>query len=319
VILVFSILAGSRLQAATSEEEQLLQRGAKLREAGNERAAVIELQKAYDIAHSPKAAAQLGLAEWALGRWGEAEQHVSEALEAQSDPWLRDRKRRQVLEEAVRTIKSHLGSLEVTGSPEGAEVIVSGKLVGRLPLPGPVRVVSGEVEVEVQSPGYIGLSRSVKVETGKYERILVRLQEQTAAPAVSPVPAAQLAAGPEGTGRGGLPPAKPSSSSGLRTASYVVAGVGGAALITGLVFNLKANSLADGSHSVDGYSSQKLSDRSSYETAGWVGYGVGAACVATGAVLYLVGGRREQHGQSAASLLPVFSPGRFGAVLEGSF
>jgi hypothetical protein len=93
--------------------------------------------------------------------------------------------------------------------------------------------------------------------------------------------------------------------------------VGGAALVAGIAFNLKANSLASDLKKIDGYTSDKVSSRKTYETLGWVGYGVGAACVATGAVLYVLGLRSDDG--SPVAFAPAFALGQAGAVVKGSF
>jgi hypothetical protein len=108
-----------------------------------------------------------------------------------------------------------------------------------------------------------------------------------------------------------------SGSSGLRTGGIVTASVGGAALVAGIVFNLKSNSLAQDLKKTDGFTSDKESDRKTYATLGWLGYGVGAACVATGAILYLLGSRSDAGGTVA--FLPLFAPGQAGAVVKGAF
>jgi hypothetical protein len=96
--------------------------------------------------------------------------------------------------------------------------------------------------------------------------------------------------------------------------------VGGAALVAGIVFNLKANSLASDLKKTDGYTSGKESDRKTYQALGWAGYGVGAACVATGAVLYVLGLRSSGSGNgSTVAFVPAFAPGQAGAVVKGAF
>jgi hypothetical protein len=120
------------------------------------------------------------------------------------------------------------------------------------------------------------------------------------------VPAVHEAAAPAGNG-----------SSGLRIAGITAASLGGAALIAGIVFNIKSNSLASDLKKTDGYTGDKESDRKTYQTLGWVGYGVGAACIATGAVLYVLGVRSGSDG--AVSLTPEVGPGLAGASLGGAF
>jgi len=115
-------------------------------------------------------------------------------------------------------------------------------------------------------------------------------------------------------------PSQPTGSnggSGLRTAGIVTASVGGAALVAGIILNLKADSLASDLKSTDGYSSSKESDRKSYETMGWIGYGLGAACVATGAVLYVLGWRSV--GATTVAFVPAVGPGQAAAVVKGAF
>ena len=104
----------------------------------------------------------------------------------------------------------------------------------------------------------------------------------------------------------------------LRAAGIITASVGGAALIAGLVFNLKANSLVHELQELDGYSSSKASDRNTDVTLGWIGYGAGAACITAGAILYYLG-LRETSGPSSVALLPALAPGRLGALLTGAF
>jgi hypothetical protein len=110
------------------------------------------------------------------------------------------------------------------------------------------------------------------------------------------------------------------SGSGLRTAGIVTASAGGAALVAGVIFNLKVNSMAsDMETTPGGYSSGKESDRKTYQTLGWVSYGVGAACVATGAVLYVFGMKAGSSNSASIALVPAFARGQVGAFLKGAF
>ena len=80
--------------AAGDEEDALIRRAIELRKQGNDRGALEELQRAYGIAQSPRAAAQLGFAEQAVGIWLQAEEHVREALGEPGDKWIRKNARR---------------------------------------------------------------------------------------------------------------------------------------------------------------------------------------------------------------------------------
>jgi hypothetical protein len=128
---------------------------------------------------------------------------------------------------------------------------------------------------------------------------------------VAPEPKAALATSvaPEEPGRG------------LRVVGIAAVAVGVAGLAAGVVFNLKANNLANDLEAANGssttlYSRSTESSRSSYATLTWVAYGTGAACVVGGAVLYLLG-RSQEPPQVAFA--PAVGVGEIGAVLQGAF
>lgn len=116
-----------------------------------------------------------------------------------------------------------------------------------------------------------------------------------------------------------VPPRDATAGSTLRTGGIVTASVGGAALIGGVILNLKANSLAHELGDYGGYSDSKASQQKNYRTASWVGYGLGAACVAAGGVLYYLGIRASSHSTTRVAFLPVLEPDLLGATLGGTF
>src|SRR5688500_5007277 len=73
------------------ESEALLARGNQLRRAGDDEGALPIFKRAYELHKSPRTIAQLGLVEWALGRWVDADEHLTEALKAvNTDVWIRN-------------------------------------------------------------------------------------------------------------------------------------------------------------------------------------------------------------------------------------
>jgi hypothetical protein len=110
-------------------------------------------------------------------------------------------------------------------------------------------------------------------------------------------------------------PATVSDGSRLRISGIVFASVGVVAVGTGLLLNVKANSLADEMKTtVDGYTRE--SDRKTYETLSWIGYGVGVACVVTGAVLYGTGLAAKSR-SSRVAIVPTVGLARAGVLLMG--
>ena len=152
-------------------------------------------------------------------------------------------------------------------------------------------------------------------------------QPPVAAPAPQPAPIAAPHPAPAPFVPAPVPPVvqqtnvRPAteSGSGLRTAGIVTAAVGGAALVAGVILNLKVNNVADDLQKTDGYIPGKESDRKTYENLGWASYGVGAACVATGAILYVLGMRSGAPVSTSVALVPTFAPGQAGAVVKGAF
>lgn len=145
------------------------------------------------------------------------------------------------------------------------------------------------------------------------EPVNVAQQEPTPSPALPTETLVQRSptSAPPGT-------ALSSAGSKLRTTGLVLAGIGGAAVVAGVLLNLKVNGMADDFGTLDGYTDAKESDRQNYETFGWVGYGVGGACLATGAVLYFLG-RRVGAQDPVVAVAPSFSSGGVAATLNGRF
>jgi hypothetical protein len=117
--------------------------------------------------------AQIAFAELALGRWVDAEAHLTEAHSAATDPWIAEH--RGLLEEAMRDVGQHVGSLDVRGNVAGAEVRVEGRRVGALPFARPVRVAAGTTTLEVGAPGYLPVRRSIVVAPASLTREAVSL------------------------------------------------------------------------------------------------------------------------------------------------
>ena len=105
------------------------------------------------------------------------------------------------------------------------------------------------------------------------------------------------------------------AGSGLRTAGLLTGAVGGAALVAGVILNIKVNRMSSDLEKQYNYDPSTDSTRKGYKTAGWVSYGVGATCLVGGVLLYYLGWRAG----SAFSVEPAIAPSMAGAMLTGSF
>ena len=231
-------------RAADNQDEAVLRRGLELREKGNDEAALAEFQRAYELRQSGRARAQMALAEQALGRWIDAEAHLSEALQRNREPWIS--RNTALLEQAMGEIREHLGSMELSGGQPGAEVRVNGRVVGNLPLGGPVRVEAGSVAVEVRAAGYLPVVRTIVVPAQGLARqpiVMVAVSVTTdAAPAERALPPPIV----DKPDDGDKPRKRKHKSSGAKTGAGIVVGIAGlGALGTGIGFHLLRESRAN--------------------------------------------------------------------------
>ena len=117
-----------------------------------------------------------------------------------------------------------------------------------------------------------------------------------------------------------------STGSGLRTAGWVLGGVGLAGITVGVIEFISANSQKNDltNQQVNGafpagYQStfQSTNDSiKSKQTVAVIAGGIGVAALATGVVLIIVGGNQSS---SSVSVSPAVIPGGGGALVAGSF
>jgi hypothetical protein len=183
-------LAAPPAAAPTSEADALIKRGNDLRRNRDDQGAFPLLQRAYQLQPGPRTAVQLGLVEQALGRWAEADEHLTIGLRGTTDPWIQHN--RKIIDVSIHKVKLHVARIEITGEPTDAEVTVNGRSVGKVPLTEPVRVAEGSVDVELRAPGYKRGFRTVTVRAGQYQPVVIRLERDAPPAEVHPPPLATL-------------------------------------------------------------------------------------------------------------------------------
>jgi hypothetical protein len=182
-----SQVAGGGAFADAADYDSLMRDAVGLRRSGDDASALKLFEQAYELNKTPKALAQIGLAEQALGRWSAADKNLRQALESGDDPWIK--KNRPAIEQSLDIIAAHVGQLDVSGKPAGADVRVDGELVGQLPLARPVTVTAGGVAIEVSARGHVPIVRSATVRARTLTREIFSLQ--SLAPVAEPVTATQ--------------------------------------------------------------------------------------------------------------------------------
>jgi hypothetical protein len=175
-----------------TDRDSLIERGLQLRREHRDSEALEVFRRVIKVFPSPRARAQVALAEQALGQWVAAERDLRDALGATKDPWIKSHK--AALEGALEALGKHLGTLVVTTNVTPAEVFLNDTRMGELPM-DPLRVPAGPIRIELRSKGYEHSSRTVEVaaQTTVTEEIPL-VAESTAAPVASPLPPAVIPA-----------------------------------------------------------------------------------------------------------------------------
>ena len=123
--LAILIVAG---QVWAGDADDLIRQGVERRRQRDDAGALHLFEQAYEAGHSPRALAQVALAEQALGKWVSAWEHLRQALAIQGDPWIA--KNRVALTEAAARVGEHVGWIEIFEGPQGVEVRLDGAARG---------------------------------------------------------------------------------------------------------------------------------------------------------------------------------------------
>jgi tetratricopeptide (TPR) repeat protein len=180
-----------RLREPSMPPEQraaaLVDEGMSLQAAGSLQPALDKYKEAQTIHPTPRAQAQMGLTEESLGDLGAAERDLAQAVSMRKDPWIKENRRR--LQAAIQRIKRQVATLDIQGSPEGAEVIVNGRSQGTLPLVGPVRIAGGSITVQAKKEGYNDFEHVLDL-PARGKRVVRIEMDRAPAPVAAPIPVA---------------------------------------------------------------------------------------------------------------------------------
>ena len=168
-------------QAPDTEAEH--QRGMALRDAHRDEEARSIFQTLYTMTHEPRALVRMALAEAAMGRWADADEHIDIALMSARDPWIRSN-RRDILRNQ-ELVRRRVGRLMILCTTPGAAVYTGGVERASIPLPEPLRFSEGDNELEVRAPGHLPLRQLVTVRAGSVTQVVMVL---TPAPPPPPPP-----------------------------------------------------------------------------------------------------------------------------------
>jgi tetratricopeptide (TPR) repeat protein len=162
--------------------DKKLQRGDRLNGRGHieqayaqYEAALIDYQAAYHAYADPQILYPIAQAEQRLGRFLDALQHYQELLAESKalSPALREQ-----VQIHLDEVRKNLAAVVLEIEPDGAEISVDGKSVGRSPLRQPVFLEPGQHTYRVSLEGHRTEEERVDLAAGKELRKRVRLQSK---------------------------------------------------------------------------------------------------------------------------------------------
>jgi hypothetical protein len=146
------------------------------------------LKQSYDIGGN------LGIAEFAQGKFRDAAEHLSFALA--HFPANGKAEHRELLQEKLAKAREAVGARTIVVDVAGAEVLVDGVTIGTAPLPREVFLTPGTRTVEARLAGYDGAKRTLHVAAGSSDRLEFELHPTApTARAWKPGPALIIPAG----------------------------------------------------------------------------------------------------------------------------
>jgi hypothetical protein len=310
LVLVVILAAGAaRAGEPDADADALIHRGVALRREGRDAEALEAFERALARSATPRARAQVALAEQALALWLAAERALLLALAEKDDPWIRQN--REALERAAVVVAGKLAWITIESSNTSrrdAQVFVNGALATPAP-DGRIRVVAGQVAIELRLANHAPANRTVHVAPETTVKVALDVGPRIAVPS---------------TGTPTLRPPAPedSSSSGSRTLGWVLTGAGVASLGVGGFFGVRAITKKDerASECEGGCTQAGVDADRAGRTAALVStITVAAGVVATSVGVFFVVTSRSPSGSAAQR--PGLSVGVSGASLDlrGSF
>jgi PEGA domain/Tetratricopeptide repeat len=158
-------------------------------------------KEAYAAKPDPALVYNMGRAHQALGDFPSALDQL-EAFDKTAPPDVRAKV--PGLQKLLAEIRKNISTISIAADVEGATVRIDDRVLGKTPLPGPVRVKPGPVKLYVEKEGYFEYQREITLQGGALSTFDVKLasKQTTAIVTVrSPVVGASVALDgkPEGT------------------------------------------------------------------------------------------------------------------------
>ncbi|HEY2515628.1 MAG TPA: PEGA domain-containing protein, partial [Polyangiaceae bacterium] len=229
--------------AELQEARTRYKRGVELYEQGAYGAARTELEEAYRLAPTYKLLYNLALVQNRQGDFAGASASLRTFIESGGAEI--PAARRAEVEHLLFDLEARVAAIEVSTNVAGADVTVDGQPSGTTPLGSPVRLNPGPHTIAAAKSGFSPAHREIDLTSGQRAKVVLELSEVPAAPAppgesqpTPPPPAPSPAPPPLATVAPPVPSPEPSprsaEASRLKIGWGVTAGLGVAAVATGI-------------------------------------------------------------------------------------
>lgn len=228
--------------AATKEAAERFRKGVKLQDEGSLEAAIIEFERAYELAPNFRVLYNIAVVYRDKGDKAAALRAFERYL-ADGGSAL-DAKRRKDVESEIARARDVVAYVTIQSNVAGADVTIDDFPVGKTPIEKPLYLNVGRRKIELSKDGYKSESRIVTLAGGDKPTLEFSLQEIRREPppvASTPAPVQQQPTPPP-TQQPTPPPPPQDNASGQRTLGYSLGIVGIAGLGLGGAFGLMARS-----------------------------------------------------------------------------
>ena len=330
-LCVVPVLGSAVARAAESDNpENLIRVGNDLRRKGDDLRAFGYLQRAFELSGTPRAAAQLGLVEQALGRFADSESHLTLCLSS-NDAWV-DANRKN-LDASRASGRKHLGQVKVTEVPAGTTVAVGERPPERLRPDATLWLAPGSVTLVFEAPGFRRSSKTVVPKEGATITVAADLVSErsvtatgsasgdttgagtgtaVAAGGTTAAVARTAPTGPDGVSATSVTASPTGQDAPDPGASWRITGlaIGGAGVGLGVagfvLLRIGSNKLgaieSDANATPPRPYNAANGNYQTFQTSGVVLLAAGGAAIVTGAALYLL--NREPSGATSAASAP---------------
>lgn len=157
------------------------QKGVDYYSEGDLAAAMVELQRAYDLKPSYRLLYNLGQVAYEQRDYAEAERYFRDYLAQGGDEI--ETPRRVEIEQELERLKGRVADVMVRADLPDAELFVDEREAGRLPLVKPLRLSAGRRAIRAELPGRPAVQRVIDVVGGEPQSVELRFgpEPQTAA------------------------------------------------------------------------------------------------------------------------------------------